>query len=142
MKIERIDWDGEDAGPLAERLRGATEQPPGLAGDVADTIAAVREGGVDGLLDLIERYDGARPERLMIDPDGCAEALAELDPALSAALERAATNIRIVASSQVRDQTQEVELPEGQRVRIGEIPVAAAGDLRPRRPRALPVDRL
>jgi len=127
MKIESIDWDGTDAGGLAQRLRGATEPKPEIVASVAETIAAVRTGGVGALLEAIERFDGIRPDPILIDPDGCAAALEKIAPALSAALERAATNIRIVAASQVRDDVQEVELPEGQRVTMGEIPVAAAG---------------
>jgi histidinol dehydrogenase len=89
----------------------------------------VRDGGDEALRRLSERFDAteARVESLAVEPDEAARALAALDPALRESLELAAANVRALAEAQIDAEARTVELPQGQRVGLREVPVHAAG---------------
>ncbi len=127
MRPSTRGWDGADAVALAARLRAEVPAPAALAADVAEIVAAIREGGDRQLLELSERHDGARPENLRVARERCTEALEALDPELRAALEAAAANIGAVAEAQRASEPIEVLPGQGQRISISEVPVAAAG---------------
>ncbi|MBS1870145.1 MAG: histidinol dehydrogenase [Actinobacteria bacterium] len=126
MRLERRTLAGDPAALVAE-LRGLV---PGAA-DVADAVMRivldVRHGGDEAL----ERYrreldaGGADPGPLCVPREEIDAALAGLDPAVRAALKRAAANVRAVAQAGV-DEERSVELPEGQTVVLRELPVARA----------------
>ena len=80
---------------------------------------------------------GADPGPLVVPPEELAAALERADPMLVAALELAAANVRDVAASGV-GADRDVALPQGQRVRLRELPGPPRRRLRARRPRALP----
>jgi histidinol dehydrogenase len=126
MRVERIDWNGDEAAALAGRLREAAAPSAHVAEAVTAAIAAVRADGDRALLELGERFDGVRPGRLEHGSPELARARAALDPELAAALELAAANIRQVAEAAGRPEERTVELPQGQRVTLAEIPVGAA----------------
>ena len=54
----------------------------------------VRQRGDAALLDLTERFDGVRPDPLVVPAQALDQALAALDPELRATLEQAAANVR------------------------------------------------
>lgn len=127
MRIERRSWDGSDARGLATHLRAeaAAELPPDISAAVAESIEAVRSGGDLAVIELGERFDGARAEPLRV-PDGHLDsALGGLEADLRRGLELAAANIEAVAAA----QSPSIWAPESgaARVEIAEVPVAAAG---------------
>jgi histidinol dehydrogenase len=86
---------------------------------------AQREAAV---LELTNRFDATeRPrEHLRVDPAQATAALDSVTPELREALELAAANVRTVAEVQMgADRT--VELPQGQVVKLREVPAGAAG---------------
>ncbi|MFL5832878.1 MAG: histidinol dehydrogenase [Solirubrobacterales bacterium] len=125
MRTRRFEWEG--AGDTASALRGwASELAPPV--DVQEILDEVLTRGDEAVLELTAHFDapGAGLGSLRVDPDDAAAALAVLDPELREAMEAAAANIRAVAVAQVGEE-QTVELPAGQRIRLREVPVGAAG---------------
>jgi histidinol dehydrogenase len=97
--------------------------------DLAPIEQAVLAEGDDAVLRLTARFDATErpPRSLRLEPEAPAAALERLDGALRRALEEAAANIRAVAEAQVGREPVTVELPQGHRVGVREVPVAAAG---------------
>jgi histidinol dehydrogenase len=134
VRTRRFEWEG--ARRTAEALRdwaGGEEDPP--LGQPAGVIAGVTEIGIEvsaegdaAVLRLTERFDAteAPPPSLRVDPAEAAAALTALDRGVREALELAAGNVRAVAEAQLDDE-REVPLPQGQTVKLREVPVAAAG---------------
>ncbi len=77
----------DEAGPLAA---------------VRAIIDDVRVRGDEAILELGERFDGARPGSLVVDADEMQAALSEIDVPLRTALEVAAESIRLHHEAQVR----------------------------------------
>lgn len=126
MNVRRFDWDG--AGATAAAIRGwAAGAGPGI--DVTPIEREVREDGDAALRRLTERFDATEqaPESLILDAEDFSGALDEIDAGLRESLELAAANIRAVAEAQLGPLRREVELPQGQRVTVGEIWVSSAG---------------
>jgi histidinol dehydrogenase len=96
--------------------------------DVAAIVAEVRRRGDDAVLDFTERFDKAElgPDELRVDPRELEASIGVLEPAVLEGLRTAIANVRAVAEAQLRDSV-EVELPQGQSVRIGEVPVGRVG---------------
>jgi histidinol dehydrogenase len=88
--------------------------------DVGPILDAVRERGDDAVREYEARFANDRPG--LVPPD---ELAAELDPEVRAGLKRAAANVRAVAEAGL-DPESEVTLPEGQTVRLREVPVRRA----------------
>jgi histidinol dehydrogenase len=126
VKQRRFHWEG--AVETAAAIRAWTAASAG-AGDVDKIEREVREGGDGAVLCLTARFDATEraPTALRVAAGAGAEALAALDPGLRESLELAAANVRAVAEAQVDDAPRAVELPQGQNVRLREVPVAAAG---------------
>jgi histidinol dehydrogenase len=76
---------------------------------------------------LTRRHDtrGGEPKPLLVSTAALADALAALDPVVRDALELAIANVRAVAEAGV-DPERKVDLPQGQRVVLRELPVARA----------------
>ena len=70
---------------------------------VADIIAAVRARGDQAVLDFTQRFDGVRPEPMLVSRQEMEEAFASVEPEFLAVLEQAAQNIRAFHSRQVRN---------------------------------------
>ncbi|MEI8083180.1 MAG: histidinol dehydrogenase [Actinomycetes bacterium] len=68
---------------------------------VRDVIEAVRVGGEVAVLDLGERFDGARPPQLRVPREVLHQALADLDPRVRQALEVAITRVRMVHGNEL-----------------------------------------
>ncbi len=129
MRTERLEWDGSDAGAFARSLRAAAAPSPELPERVAAIIADVSERGDEALAELTQRFDAteAAPPSLRI-PRGELDAAAErINPELLDALMLAAANIRSVAEAELAGDTEPIDLPQGQRVRLVRRPVGAAG---------------
>ncbi len=125
MRTRRFEWAGPRATATAVRVWTAESAPPVDVSPIGDLV---REGGDAAVLALTKRYDAvdAPLESVVVDPAEAARALAALEPALHEALEVARANICAVAEAQLADE-REVDLPQGQKVRLREVPVGAAG---------------
>jgi histidinol dehydrogenase len=101
---------------------------PGRPQGVQAIIDEVREGGDKAVLRLTARFDKAelRPDELQVPPREIEASLGVLAPDVVAGLRAAIANVRAVAEAQLRDPVP-VELPQGQRVEIAEIPVRRVG---------------
>jgi histidinol dehydrogenase len=128
MRIQRMDWGGEDPAGLAAQIRDL--QPPlgDVSDSVAEIIAEVRTGGDAAVAQLEARFGNAPADPGAIrQPDTAPQAALErLDPDLRGALEMAAANIRTVAEAQLADD-REVQLDQGQSIDLREVPVDSAG---------------
>jgi len=96
--------------------------------DVRAIIEEVRARGDDAVLDLTERFDAAElgPGELRVPPAEAESALGVLEADVLSALRRAIKNVRAVARAQLAEPAV-VELPEGQRVEVVDVPVRRAG---------------
>jgi histidinol dehydrogenase len=117
------DLDAETEARLLDR---APTDDPGLADSVAKLIADVRARGDRALLDMAERFDGVRLERLEVPREAWTRAVDALDRGVRAALERAADNIRRFHAAQIpADVSLEVE--PGVRITRRWTPLARVG---------------
>jgi histidinol dehydrogenase len=91
-------------------------------------VEEVRTGGDAALLRLTERFDRAElgPRELRVPPAEIEAAISFLEPAVLEGLRTAIRNVRAVVDAQLRAAVS-VDLPEGQRVEVVEVPVARAG---------------
>jgi histidinol dehydrogenase len=94
-----------DLAPDARRhlLERAPADEPDLTAAVRTLLTEVQGRGDEALIEMAERFDGVRLTSLEVPRARWEEATAGLDPAVRAALERAAANIR---------RFHEVQLPE------------------------------
>jgi histidinol dehydrogenase len=95
---------------------------------VAEILADVRRRGDQAVLDYTERFDKAElaPEQLRVDARELEGAVGVLEPAVLEGLRTAIANVRAVAEAQMREPIL-VDLPQGQSVEVGEVPVRRAG---------------
>jgi histidinol dehydrogenase len=122
--IERLEVSTAGAAAAAARVRALVPAGAAVAEAVAEIVAAVRDGGDAALLALERRFGGgALP--LRVAPEELDAALAELAPAVGAGLEVARENVGRVARAGIAADV-DVDLPEGQRVRLREVPVRRA----------------
>jgi histidinol dehydrogenase len=129
MRLERVTLDlAASAADAAASVRALARAAASVTAPVAEVIDQVRRGGDDAVLELTRRFDtgGAQPWPLRVDPIELHSALDELDPALRAALELAAGNVRTVALSTLGPPERSVDLPQGHRVVVRELPVRRA----------------
>jgi len=102
------------------------------AGDLTGPVRAILEevgsGGDAAVLRLTERFDRAelRPDQLQVPPAEIEAAISFLEPAVLEGLRTAIRNVRAVVEAQLREPVS-VQLPEGQRVDVVEVPVERAG---------------
>jgi histidinol dehydrogenase len=125
MRARRFEWEGAAETAIALREWAADLSPPV---DVEEIFGEVVARGDEAVLELTIRFDapGVSLDSLRVDPADAAAALAVLEPELRAAMEAAAANVRTVAEAQLGEE-RTVELPAGQRVKLREVPVGAAG---------------
>jgi histidinol dehydrogenase len=104
------------------------EQPAGVAADVAAILEEVRSEGDRAVVRLTKRFDHAdlAPEQLRVEPAEVDAAVGVLEPAVLDGLRTAIANVRAVVDAQLRDPVA-IDLPEGQRVEVSEIPVGRTG---------------
>jgi histidinol dehydrogenase len=121
----RLECTVADAAAVAARARAQVPAPESVAAAVAEIVAAVREGGDAAVLEFEARFGGAAGPPLRVSDAELEAALEALDPVVRAGLETAIRNVRAVAQAGL-DPEAEVALPEGQTVRLREVPVRRA----------------
>ena len=111
----------------AARLRALVAGGDSVAEPVAAILAAVRERGDEAVLELTRRFDteGREPRELIVSEQELDAAIQQLPLELVAGLQVAITNVARVAEAGVGREA-DVELPQGQRLRLREIPVGSA----------------
>ena len=126
LSIAQIDDLG---GPLAAaaHLRSCVPAGESVGDVVREIVADVRTRGDEAVLEHTRRLDtaGATPRELLVTQDELDDALTQLDLALVAGLQVAITNVALVAQAGVSEDIT-IELPQGQRVALRELPVQAA----------------
>ncbi|MGK2954613.1 MAG: histidinol dehydrogenase [Solirubrobacterales bacterium] len=126
MRVRRLQWAAPD-----ELSAGIREwfRDSGTGVDVSGIAAAVAEEGDAALLRLTAEFDATdkATDRIAVDLDEAEDALEALDEEVEAALRTAIENVRLVAEAQLGEEPKLVELPQGQTVTVGEVPVKAAG---------------
>jgi histidinol dehydrogenase len=132
--VERLAVSAGDAEGIARHVREYVHAPSAVHEVVAGILASVEEGGDEALV-MHERRFGGADGPLRVPEDELRAALDALDPAVRAGLELARDNVRAVAEAGLGED-RDVELPQGQRVRLRELPVRRAAVYAPggRRP--------
>jgi histidinol dehydrogenase len=109
----------------AEAIR-ATVPPAGdLENEVRGILAAVREKGDAAVRELSARFEGADLADLRVPLDELEAAPGVLDADVLAGLTMAIANVGAVAKAQLGEPLA-VDLPQGQRVELSEVPVRRA----------------
>ena len=130
--LRRLDLRGDRWVPPGD-LPSVLPRPETGAGGPADgplqavraILADVRDRGDEAVRELTERFDGAAPTSLRIDPDEVDAALARIEPGVRTALEVAAGSIRRHHEGQVRAEHRTHD--DGLVVRSVSRPVERAG---------------
>ncbi len=131
MRIERLSAQevAELGGPAgaAARVRSLVPDGGSVELQVREIIARVRSEGDAAVLDCTRRFDtaGNEPRPLRVAPDELDEAIKRLPLELIAGLQVAIVNVALVADAGVRGDAA-VELPQGQRIVLREVPVGSA----------------
>ena len=114
-----------DRGPVASRLPRPEPAAAGPLEAVRSIVASVREGGDGALRELTERFDGARPDSLTVEPaeidEAAARTPAEVRDALAAAVDNVAAYHRHQLLADVLHER------DGLAVRERHLPVRRAG---------------
>ncbi len=116
-------------GPVAaaERLRELVPAGESVAGQVAEILSQVREGGDAAVRELTARFDtgGRDPSPLLVEPEQLDDAIRQMPLELVAGLQVAIANVAQVADAGA-GQEASLELAQGQRLRLREVPVSSA----------------
>jgi histidinol dehydrogenase len=131
MQIERLSVQdverlGGPAGAAAQ-VRTLIADGASVAEDVRQIIARVRDEGDSAVLDYTSRFDtaGSDPRPLLVSAQELDEAITHLSRELIAGLQVSIVNVARVAEAGVgRDAA--VDLVQGQRVTLREVPVGSA----------------
>lgn len=131
MRIERLEASEVAAlgGPVAAaaHLRSLVPGGASVESAVREIVERVRTEGDRAVADYTRRFDtfGNDPRPLLLAPEELDEAIKLLPLELVAGLQVAIANVALVAGAGVgEDQT--VELPQGHRVTLRELPVGSA----------------
>jgi histidinol dehydrogenase len=119
----RLECTVETAAAVAAQVRATVQPPASVADDVAAIVAEVRERGDEALRMYERRFGDGSP--VVVGRDELDEALDALDTGVRSGLETAIRNVRTVAEAGV-DPEADAALPEGQTVRLREVPVRRA----------------
>ena len=124
MRLERVDV-GDDPAAAAADVRALAPAPASVSAVVSEIVEAVQAGGDAALRELVARYDlggAAPPAQLRLTPE---ELDVELAADVRAGLEVAITNVALVADAGVGEDVT-VDLPQGQRIVLREVPMRRA----------------
>jgi histidinol dehydrogenase len=117
----------EGTAAVAEAVRALTDTPGDVSAAVTEILRDVRERGDAAVHELTRRFDSdAVPEDFRVPQDALGRALAQLDPDVRKGLEVARDNIERLARAEPTDDVA-VDMPQGQRVEIRDLPVRRAG---------------
>jgi histidinol dehydrogenase len=125
VRLERVEVGGDPVAAAAA-VRALAPAPGSVSDAVAEIVGAVRDGGDRALRELVARFDtgGAAPSQsLRLTPAELDVTL--LDDDVRAGLEVAIANVAIVADAGVAEDVA-VDLPQGHRVLLREVPVRRA----------------
>ncbi|WP_432156613.1 histidinol dehydrogenase [Streptomyces sp. bgisy153] len=114
--ISRIDLRGDalPEGPaLRDLLPRADFDVSAALEKVRPICEAVHHRGDAALIDFAEKFDGVRLDRVRVEPEALTRALAELDPAVRAALEESVRRARLVHRAQRRTPHTTQVVPGG-----------------------------
>jgi histidinol dehydrogenase len=109
----------------AAQLRALAQAPADVETDVRAILHAVRERGDAAVREFTARFDGAELGDLRVPVERLDAAPGTLESEVLTALGVAIANVGAVAEAQVREPLT-VDLPQGQRVGIAELPVRRA----------------
>jgi histidinol dehydrogenase len=131
MRIERLSEPdlarlGGPAG-AAEHVRALVPDGDSVAEPVREILARVRVEGDEAVRDYTRRFDtaGNEPRPLRVAGEELDEAIKRLPLELIAGLQVAIVNVALVADAGVHGDSS-VELPQGQRIVLREVPVGSA----------------
>jgi histidinol dehydrogenase len=124
--LTRIDLRGRRDAEVRDLLPRAQLDVGAAVEQVRPVVEAVRDRGADAVRDATERFDGVRLTDLRVSAAALQQALAELDPAVRAALEEAARRARRVSTAQLRDDVV-VDVVDGATVTERWVPVGRVG---------------
>ncbi|MEA2290895.1 MAG: histidinol dehydrogenase [Solirubrobacteraceae bacterium] len=123
MKVERLSM-GADPTAAADRVHALVPGGASVSEAVREIVDDVRARGDAALGEYVARFDRVEGA-LRVSGDELQAALAGLDPAVRAGLEAAIANVRAVAEADLAPDV-DVALPQGQTVRLREVPVRRA----------------
>ena len=121
MRVERLSGTPED---VVARIRSLVPGGASIRRDVEAIVDAVRDRGDEALGEFASRFDGASTVERVPSHELDA-AVADLRPDLRRGLEVGMANVAAVAGASLGDDA-ELTLPQGQRVRVRELPVGRA----------------
>jgi len=126
--LRRVDLRGKKLtkGQYQRELPRATLDVAAAMVTIEPILHRVKNGNESDLIALCEEFDRVRPASIRVPQSALDSALADLDPAIRAALELSAARIRTVHSAQVRDESS-VTVVDGGTVREKWIPVDRVG---------------
>jgi histidinol dehydrogenase len=130
MRISRLSLASgkrEKIEDVAREIRALSPQPPEVGEAVREIVAEVRMGGDAAVVALTRRFDSeAAPSDLRVPQAELGEALARIDEDVRLAIETAIANVRRVSEADAARPTA-VDLDQGQRVELRDLPVRRAG---------------
>ncbi len=117
-----------EAPASAADVRALVPPPRAVEAEVRAIVEEVRAGGDEAVARLTERFDRAEvgPGDLAVPPAEIEAAVGVLEPSVVRGLRSAIENVRAVASAQLSPD-RSIDLPDGQRVELAELPVRRAG---------------
>ncbi|TDP97168.1 histidinol dehydrogenase [Labedaea rhizosphaerae] len=126
--LTRTDLRSTVPGPA--RLRAALPRPEldvdGALHRVRPVVEAVRERGVEAVLEFAEQFDRVRPDAIRVPEAELTAALDKLDPAVREALEEAIARTRMAHADQQRTEVT-TQIAAGGTVTQRWLPVARVG---------------
>ncbi|WP_409182224.1 histidinol dehydrogenase [Amycolatopsis sp. VS8301801F10] len=113
--LNRTDLRGQvpSAAELRAALPRAEYDVDAALHQVRPVVEAVRDRGVEAVLEFTERFDKVRPETVRVPAEELAKALSELDPQVRAALEESIKRARKVHADQRRQDVTTQVVPGG-----------------------------
>jgi histidinol dehydrogenase len=132
MRIERLsveDVQRRGGAPgAAAHLRSLVPDGGSVEQDVREIVATVRAEGDAAVLEYTRRFDteGAKPRPLLVSAEELDEAIKGMSLELIAGLQVAIVNVARVADAGIVRAHESVELAQGQRILLREVPVGSA----------------
>jgi histidinol dehydrogenase len=126
--LRRVDFRGKSLskGQYQRELPRATLDVAAAMVAIEPILERVKNGNEEDLIALSEQFDRVRPASVRVPQAALDSALANLDPAIRAALETSAERIRTVHATQARGEST-VTVVDGGTVREKWIPVDRVG---------------
>jgi histidinol dehydrogenase len=124
--LTRIDLRGRPDADLSQELPRAKLDVAEAVEQVRSVVEGVRDRGADAVREATFRFDGVSLTDLRVPVEALAQALADLDPAVRAALEEAIRRNRLLSTAQLRaDET--VTVVDGATITERWLPVGRVG---------------